>query len=379
MGQIFRRTYKAADGSVRTCDTWTIRYFRGGRAHQEPTKFTRKGDAERLLKTREGDVARGISVSAAAIRTTFDDAALDVVNDYKVNGKRSLKVLERRITLHLRPVFGGRRLADIGTADVRAFVVARQAAGASNGEINRELQTLKRCYSLAIAARKAYERPHIELLTEAKPRAGFFDRPQVDTVCGHLSPVLADVVRFAYITGWRVPSEVLTLEWRNVDLALGTVRLDAGTTKNGEARTFPLTEELRTLLERRQTEHAALQKAGRMTPLVFCRLVAKGRRGPKSPKPIKAFTKAWRAACAAAGCPGRIPHDLRRSAVRTFVRAGISETVAMKLSGHLTPSVFRRYDITSETDLREAAELLNRDSFGSMAGPEAVESRSPRF
>ena len=115
-----------------------------------------------------------------------------------------------------------------------------------------------------------------------------------------------------------------------------------------------------------QTDHAALQKAGQLTPLVFYRLVAKGRGGPKSPKRIKALTKAWQAACIAAGCPGRIPHDLRRSAVRTFVRAGISETVAMKLSGHLTPSVFRRYDITSDADLREAAARLDRDSFGTV-------------
>ena len=106
------------------------------------------------------------------------------------------------------------------------------------------------------------------------------------------------------------------------------------------------------------------------------RLVAKGRRGPKAPKRIKAFTKAWQADCKAAGCPGRIPHDLRRSAVRTFVRAGISETVAMKLSGHLTPSVFRRYDITSDSDLREAANRLDRDSFGTVGTDRAHETQS---
>jgi integrase len=395
MGQVFQRTYRAPDGTVRTCARWTIRYFRNGRAHQEPTKFTRKTQAENLLKQREGDIAKGVPIAAAAMRTTFDEAAADVVNDYKANGKRSLSVLERRLKLHLTPFFGGRKLADISTTDVRTYITERQAArtvtrsayvvkrkdgteitisastreiaGISNAEINRELQILKRCYSLAIKAHKAYTRPDIPMLREAAPRAGFFDRRQVDTLCSHLAPALADVVRFAFITGWRLHSEVLPLEWRNVDLKAGTVRLEAGTTKTGEARTFPITVDLRDVLERRQRAHDEAKQAGHVAPWVFFRLVAKGRRGKKFPKPITSFTKAWTVACTAACCPGRIPHDLRRSAVRTFVRAGLSEHVAMKLAGHRTPSVFRRYDIVSDDDLREAARTLDRDSFGTVA------------
>jgi hypothetical protein len=75
--------------------------------------------------------------------------------------------------------------------------------------------------------------------------------------------------------------------------------------------------------------------------------------------PIRTFQKPWRAACVAAGCPGRIPNDLRRTAVRNLVRAGVPETVAMKLTGHKTRSVFMRYDITSANDLRAAARLLD--------------------
>jgi integrase len=63
--------------------------------------------------------------------------------------------------------------------------------------------------------------------------------------------------------------------------------------------------------------------------------------------------------CRLPGCPGRIPHDLRRTAVRNLQLAGVSESVAMKLSGHKTRSVFDRYDITSSNDLREAARKLD--------------------
>jgi integrase len=96
-------------------------------------------------------------------------------------------------------------------------------------------------------------------------------------------------------------------------------------------------------------EHKALEKAGTICRYVFHR---HGRR-------IKGFRKAWANACEAAGLPGRIPHDLRRSAVRNMERAGLSRSVAMQLTGHKTEAVYRRYAITSEADLREGVERLN--------------------
>jgi len=94
-------------------------------------------------------------------------------------------------------------------------------------------------------------------------------------------------------------------------------------------------------------------------PWVFFRMVANGRGGPLRPKPITSFIKAFKTACRKAGCPGRIPHDLRRTAVRNLERAGIPRSVAMKLTGHKTESVYRRYAIADERDFQVAVERLD--------------------
>jgi integrase len=75
-------------------------------------------------------------------------------------------------------------------------------------------------------------------------------------------------------------------------------------------------------------------------------------------RPLTDFRKSWRTAVRLAGCPGRIPHDFRRTAVRNLVRAGVSRSVAMKTTGHKTASVYARYAIVSDQDLREAAAKL---------------------
>ena len=197
------------------------------------------------------------------------------------------------------------------------------------------------------------------MLRENNGRTGFFESEQLGSVLAHLPDEIRPVIEFAAITGWRIASEVLPLEWRQVDFDGEEIRLDAGTTKNGEGRVFPFTAELRALLKARHAEHLRLKKAGHIVPQVFFREVAEERGGEKKPHPIVSFTKAWKSACRDAGCPGRIPHDLRRTAIRNLVRSGISERVAMRLSGHKTPSVFARYNIVSDGDLREAARKLD--------------------
>ena len=168
-------------------------------------------------------------------------------------------------------------------------------------------------------------------------------------------------MEFAFITGWRIASEVLSLEWRQVDFNAGEIGLDPGTTKNGRGRVFRFDEHvrLRALLAELWQRQIGLRQQGHMVSRVFVRLVAAGRGGPVVPRPIASFTKAWKAACATAGCPGRIPHDLRRSAIRNFVRTGTSENTAMELSGHRTRSVFDRYNIADDSDRRDAVRRLN--------------------
>jgi integrase len=238
---------------------------------------------------------------------------------------------------------------------VRAFQAARLGAQATPGEINRELAIVRRAFRLAVDADKYHGRvPKIRMLQEHNVRAGFFDDAMFAAVRAQLPAALQSVVTFAYVTGWRVQSEVLPLEWRHVDRTVGEARLEPGTTKNQAGRVFPFTAELRTLVDGLWREHEALAKAGTICRFVFQR---HGKR-------IKDFRAAWKTACAAVGFPGRIPHDLRRSAVRNMERAGLSRSVAMQLTGHKTEAVYRRYAITSEADLREGVDRLN-----GVAGP----------
>ena len=169
---------------------------------------------------------------------------------------------------------------------------------------------------------------------------------------------------FAYTTGWRTPSEILPLEWRQVDFQAGEVRLDPGTTKNDDGRVFPFTAELRRVIEeQRRLADRVRRDRGMIPRYVFFHVVEMkdGTLGRKTGQPITAscFDKAWRRARDKAGLPGRIPHDFRRTAVRNLEQAGVPRSVAMKLTGHKTEAVYRRYAIVSAGDLRSAARQLD--------------------
>jgi integrase len=157
------------------------------------------------------------------------------------------------------------------------------------GEINRELTILKRMFSLAMQAGKLRYKPHIPMLRENNVRIGFFELEQHLELLKHLPEAFRPVVRFAYVTGWRINSEVLPLQWRQIDLKRGEVRLDPGTTKNREGRVFYYSAELRELLEDQRKLADRLQRElGRIVPDVFFHVVQMkdGRLGKKSGAPI---------------------------------------------------------------------------------------------
>ena len=285
MGTLYRR------GTI-----WWLQYRQHGKLMRESSGSPKERVAKRMLKLREGDVEHGIPIVPTRDRITFDDAAEDLLNDYRTNGKRSLKVCERRVKKHLAPFFRGRLLANITPSDIRAYTAKRQADViivrkarvvnhsdgrreeipavtklVSNGEINRELTALKRMFNLAVQSDKLTRMPHVPLLRERNTRLGFFEPEQLDAVLAHLPEEIQPVIQFAAITGWRIASEVLPLEWRQVDFDGGEVRLDAHTTKNGDGRVFPFTTDLRALLKAREAERDRLKKAGQLCPFVFFR------------------------------------------------------------------------------------------------------------
>ena len=375
MGEIRRRRYKFCTvcgcEQVRACRVaghpfefrtwrnWWIRYCRDGRRYEESAHTDKWEVARGLLRTREGEIAKGAPITAVVGRFRFEDAAKDIETDYEVNQRRSMGDLKRRITLHLAPYFAGRRMSSITTSDVRAYTSQRLEAGAAQAA-NREFAILKRMFTLAITAHKLVFRPHIPMLAENNVRTGFFEREEFERVRAHLPAPVRPVVTFAYLTGWRIRSEALPLQWRHVDLNAGIVRLEPGTTKNKEGRVFPFAAlpELRSLLQDQRRATTAIETDRHM----ICRWVfhRNGRR-------IKSFRTAWTDACKAGKVDGRIPHDFRRTAVRNLERARVSRSVAMKLTGHKTESVYRRYAIVSESDLfgwrDEARQIGDWDSW----------------
>jgi integrase len=330
-------------------ETWWIDYgFRGNR-HRESSRSTRKADAVALLRRRMEEMGRGRLVGPTAERVTFEDLRDGLVSDYEVNGRRSIDRAKGCLD-RLGAFFGMARALDITTDRLNAYVLHRQEDGVARSTIRRELAILRRAFTLAVRAGRVPQAPAFPSLSVDNARKGFLDGEALERVISELPEPLRPVVRLAAFTGWR-KGETLSLTWGQVDFDAGVIRLEPGTTKNGEGREFPfrVLPPLEELLEARRDQTRALEREqGRVIPHVFHRDGAR----------IKSMRTAWDAACRRAGVPDAIFHDLRRTAVRNLERAGVPRSVAMKLTGHKTEAVYRRYAIADAAALAEGVEKL---------------------
>jgi integrase len=366
-------------GSVRKIGgAWYIRLTKPSIEHAKPgerpklatrtqirTEARTRSEALDLLNKKLVEKNEG-RFNPDATHTRVVDLYADLKNEYKLSGQRVDGIAWR--WKHLEPVFGADLVTSISTARLRAYAVARQGEKASGATINRELAVLRRMLRLGAEAEppRVFQVPTFPSLEEASPRMAFFERKEFENVRSHLPAHLRPLVTIAYWTGWR-KGELLGLEWRQVDLERGTVSLDPGTTKNKDGRLVFLPEEALEALRAWRDETEKLQReSGLIVRHVFHR----------AGEPIRDPYDAWRAACRLAGVPGRRLHDFRRTAARNYRRAGVAEGVAMKILGHRTRSIFERYDIKSEDDLREAAARVTSASVGQALGKNRAEAPS---
>lgn len=241
----------------------------------------------------------------------------------------------------------------------------RQGEHASQSTINRELALLRRAFSLGFDAepQKVSRVPkfHRFIVSEkGNERRGFVEEAQYRKLAGEArEPWLRTLLALAYTYGFR-KAELLGMRCSRVDLLNDTVCLHSGETKNDEGRIVVLTDECRVLV----TE---MRKGKQPDDYLLTR---------PNGEPVRDLRGTWETLVSKAGLPGLLLHDFRRSAVRNMVRRGISERVAMRISGHKTRSVFERYNIISEADIRDAARKIETGARNSQITHSEAETAS---
>jgi integrase len=345
--------------------TWWFHFLHTHAGHSKPTHYqesAQTGDRDLAAKRERNrrveieDPEFGIKVPAkkkpdVTLKELFDmlEKKWTIKKKLSPRNKSNLKIA--------RAAFDEKMLAkDLTDEMIQDYQDERLAEKYAPATINRALQILSTGYTLAIKRTrkqnstfaKIVDAPDIEYISEeGNVRQGFFEQAEFDSVHSHLPDDLKDFALFAYITGWR-KGEVSGIRWTHV---IGDEIMIPGVlTKNRQPRKVVIDGDLVALLERRKAAQSyEVDDGTRFALHVFHR----------DGFQIKEFRKAWASACKKAGVK-RIFHDLRRSALRNMIRAGVDQSVAMDCSGHKTISVFKRYNLTSGDDLREAMRSVEK-------------------
>jgi len=336
-----------------------IKYYRRGQPFRESSHSDSYEEAERLLKRRQGEVVTGKFAGLAAERIKVNELFEDVVQDYRLNHRRSLAQLESRLKNHLKPAFGEIRAAEFSTGYIKRYVTQRLKNEATNATINRELEIVERAFALGseFDPPKVVRTIHIPMLQEDNVRTGFLDDEGYVRLKHELPEYLKLMFVVAYHVGNRL-GELRKLRWEQVDFKNSQILVTPRTAKNKKARVLPIYGEMR--------EWLLMQKDIRDVKFPSCPYVFH-----HDGQAIVDFRKAWASACIRAKVPGLLFHDLRRSAIRNMRLAGIAENVAMEISGHRTRSVFDRYSIVGARELADAAHKMEQrlnQSLGTISG-----------
>jgi integrase len=338
---------------------WSIKFYLDGQAMRESTGTADHEEAIAFLRRRIDEAARGRYIEPTE-RITFEEMRDLLLENYRF--KRNRTDPSRHVK-NLAGCFARLRGDEITEERIRAYSRKRlEADRVAPATLRRELAVLKRMLRLASA--RLARIPLVDMPRVDNARQGFFEEEDLQAILPHLPPHARNLVEFLYLTGWR-SGEASRLQWSDVDWKRQTVFLRDS--KNREPRIFPFKyhPRLEEVLRRQREEVARWEREhNHICPAVF------HWRG----RAIQKLRRSWQNGCRAAGRPGRLLHDFRRTAVRNLIRAGVQQAIAMKITGHKTDSIFRRYLIVDEELLAQATGAV-ADLLGSPSRPLELEPR----
>jgi integrase len=320
---------------------WWVQIHIDGRPVRQSTGTTSYADAikyrDKLLAKR----VRGEIVGGTPDKVTVGELLNDLLAS--TQHAETAKVRRYVIEANLRPYFGKMKASRLTTAKIEEYRTSRVKAGVSQATANRELAIVRTALYLGRKRTppKVHNVPYFPMVKETNIRQGFLEDAQYAKLRDELPAELRPLFVVAYVTGARL-GELLQVRWEQVDFESEEILLRKGETKNQDARVLPfLGPDMATYLRAARTERDANWPD---SPWVF------NRQGEQ----IKDFRWAWDEACKAAGVPDLHFHDLRRTGVRNLRRAGVPQIVRMKISGHKTDSMERRYSIVDAEDFAQA-------------------------
>jgi integrase len=354
---VYRQQYTTPNGEKRLTKTYFINYSVRGKRVRESTGLTSAKAAYDVLLQRKQEARTGRLIRPNAAKVTVATLEQLVVDDYSTRGFRTPAKVIRRRCRPLREYFQEAKAVDITAADLTGYVAHRRTVMSARGRpvtlgtISLELAHLQRGYTIAVKSRLLPESPEFPRLKLANERRVFVDRPLLEGLLLHLPADRRPIFEVGLLTGWRKEA-ILSRKRHHVDLPNGWLVLDGSWSKNGEPVRVPLTKPLRAIFQDQEDKAKALElSTGKIIPWCFFYY-----EGPKAGLRVVDFDAAFAKAREAAGIPHVHFHDLRRGAIRTLRRAGLSEHEVMAWVGLRTRAVFDRYDIIDEERLREVGE-----------------------